>query len=230
MKNLLSQSSRVKQHCARVGCGCTSGTLTERKRQPSTFRRTLPLGMAALLNLWLSLTLSLPLTVTAGTIELSWSPSQNCTIYQVWRGTEAATVFNLVTNVMVPVTSTVIESQGGTELFYVTAIGPTGESQPSNIWTNIGIPSVPSSFQATAISADRIDLVFFPSSSTDQVAIDVAADPTIFKTVAIVPTPITFYRVIGLRKKTKYFFQIRAGNSSGWSPNSPTISATTYAK
>ena len=119
-----------------------------------------------------------------------------------------------------------IPSIGGKELFYITALSVSGESQPSNTWTNT-VPGVPVGLTAVVVTANRIDLSWILPSDATQVAVDISTDNLDFRTMAVIPMPATFYISTGLNRRTLYWYRIRAGNPVGWSANCEAVAAKT---
>jgi hypothetical protein len=100
---------------------------------------------------------------------------------------------------------------------------PTPSATPTPATT----PAPPSNLTATAASSTQINLAWSDRSNNETgFRIERSADGTTFTQIAAVGTNITKYANTGLSGSTKYYYRVRAYNSSGNSAYSNTATAT----
>ena len=100
----------------------------------------------------------------------------------------------------------------------------------SIVITVTGPPKEPVSLVATAASSSQINLAWVDQSDDeDGFWIERSPNGTAWEQIASVGANVRSYASSGLTAGTKYFYQVRAHNSSGSSPYSNTAEATTLA-
>jgi hypothetical protein len=100
---------------------------------------------------------------------------------------------------------------------------PTPSATPTPATT----PAPPSNLTATAASSTQINLAWTDRANNETgFRIERSADGTTFTQIAAVGTNITKYANTGLSGSTKYYYRVRAYNSSGNSAYSNTATAT----
>lgn len=137
-------------------------------------------------------------------------------------GSAPTTVRNALVNNAPGVTVTGIPSNTTNKIVYTGFIG--GGTPPTP-------PAAPTNLNASAISYNRIDLSW-TDNATNETAYHVerSLDGTNFTQIASLGAGATSYSVTGLNASTTYYFQVRAGNSAGFSSYSNIASATTDAQ
>jgi fibronectin type 3 domain-containing protein len=172
--------------------------------------------------------------VSAGQINLSWTPVAGSTGYNLFRatasGTESTTPINAV-----PITSaTYIDSSlsPGTVYFYqVEAVNGNGVSQPSNEVSAQTLSSAPVGVTATALSANQINLSWTAVTGATGYFVYRGITPGAESSTALNSTAVasTSYLDSSLTASTTYYYTVRAVNRSGLSIPSTEAQATTQA-
>jgi hypothetical protein len=91
-------------------------------------------------------------------------------------------------------------------------------------------PLAPGNLSASAVSSNRIDLVWSDNSTNeDGFAIERSADGVSFSQITTVAANLTSYSNTGLNASTTYTYRVRAFNSAGFSGYSNAASGTTTA-
>src|SRR6266853_6287352 len=182
---------------------------------------------AMVIRLWLFLAI----TGHAGTITLSGDAASNATGYVVRRSLTNSPTFTVVEMVPATALSVSIASLGGMETFTVMATNLSGTSGPSNFWMStspiITPPEVPTGLYAATITGTRIDLVWNSPTNATPIAVELSLDNRTFSQVALLNMPVGFYINSNLKKKTTYWFRMRASNASGWSAYTQSLAAKT---
>ncbi|NDD64071.1 MAG: hypothetical protein EBZ36_08855, partial [Acidobacteria bacterium] len=174
--------------------------------------------------------------ISANQINLSWTDnSSNETGFRIYRKTEGASAWTLVTTVAAE-TATYQNTglAGGTAYrFYVTSANTEGESSPSNevIATTLNPPTTPASLTARTSSTTQIDLSW-NDLSTNETGFRVRrrTSPTgIWTVIGTVGQNVTSFQSTGLTPGQIYYFVVTAYNPTGESGFSNQANATTTA-
>ncbi|MGE0822341.1 MAG: Ig-like domain-containing protein [Candidatus Binatia bacterium] len=175
------------------------------------------------------------LIATAGNqqITLSWTPSSEAISYNVKRSTTSGGPYTTVAS-GVPVTSyTDTGLINGTTYYYVTtAVNTAGESGNSHQATATPLlppPAAPTSLSARGVSAHQVDLTWTDNATNEaSCSIERSLDGATFTEIATVGPNVTEYSdTNGLDSKTRYYYQVRAYNSGGYSSYSNTANTRT---
>jgi hypothetical protein len=167
-----------------------------------------------------------------GQVSLSWTSVGGAQSYTLYHGTTSNGETQLTSGVSgtsyldTPVTN------GTTYYYKVTAVNVNGEGPPSNEVNATPHaapvpPTAPSSLSATA-GSQRVTLSWV-NNATDATGIEIERTSNLNKPFAQVATvaPAASYVDSGLRRKTTYYYRIRAVNGNLVSGYSNTANATT---
>ena len=95
----------------------------------------------------------------------------------------------------------------------------------------LGVPGIPSSLTATAVSNGQINLTWH-DNSTNESGFKIERSLTgvwgSWSEIALVGANVTSYQNIGLAPATRYYYRVRAYNGVGYSAYSNTANAKTY--
>ena len=180
--------------------------------------------------------------VSSSQINLSWTASGTPGVtYLVYRSPVAS---------FVPSSSTLVGSAAGTTFndlnlaaattysYYVEAMGPSGNSQPTNEATQTTLSAVavvnpPTNLVATAVSASQINLTW-TASTTPGVSYEIFGSantaPTISEANLLASTAGTTYSATGLMAATPYYYAVIAvggTTSAAARANATTLAAAT---
>jgi len=115
-------------------------------------------------------------------------------------------------------------------------LGYAGQSSTANpitdCWTtSVPVPTAPANLSATAVSQSQINLTWTDNSANETgFHIYRSTNGTAFVQVGAVGSSATSFADVGLQKSTKYYYRVRAFNTSGESADSNTASARTRPK
>jgi fibronectin type 3 domain-containing protein len=162
-------------------------------------------------------------------ITLTWTASASATGYNVKRSTTTGGPYTKISS---PTATTFTDTglTNGTPYFYfVTAVNPAGESNPSNQATAtptapLTAPPVPTGLHATAGNS-QISLSWNSSTTATRYHLKRSTTTGGPYTTVSSPTTTTFTDT-GLANGTSYFYVVSALNSAGESANSSAASAT----
>jgi len=99
-------------------------------------------------------------------------------------------------------------------------------STPANIYT---VPAPPTNVNINAIDCNSVTIAWQEPLSIGSTITNYEITCVQFSTSILVSSNVFTYEYTGLSTETTYSFYVRAQNSTGWSSDSPTVSATTDA-
>jgi len=182
------------------------------------------------------------IATAAGTsvINLTWSDiATNETSYVLQRSLSSGSGFSTIATLAANTTSYSNSGLNSSTTYYykVQAINSIGSSAWSNVVNSTtatsGPPAAPSNLTAKATGCNSILLTWF-DNSVNETNFDLRRSTSLngtYSTIATLPSNITTYTNTGLTKGRKYYYKVRAINSSGnsaWSNiSSATVSCTT---
>lgn len=166
-------------------------------------------------------------------LALSLTAARAYDIALAWEQTDAGTVSYTVYSERTPGAFMALGSTNGlswtvrgleagrTYRFYVTGINQAGESDPSNLVTQLieaTVPAVLQNFWTQAISSSRIDVHWDkPTTNTLTILLERSRDSSTWQQIATVPGSAMHFLDTGLRRDRRYYYRARSCNGMGCS-------------
>jgi DNA-binding beta-propeller fold protein YncE len=169
--------------------------------------------------------------ISSSQITISWTASAGATAYQLFNSTSPSGPFTKIGGTA----ATQYTSSGlppSTTYYYEVRAGNTGgwsalSSPPVSATTKPLPPATPTGVTAKAISSSQITISWSASAGATAYQIFNSTSPS-GPFTKIGGTAATQYTSSGLPPNTTYYYEVRAGNTGGWSAlSSPPVSATT---
>jgi subtilisin family serine protease len=168
--------------------------------------------------------------VTSGRIDLLWTDnSNNETGFKIERKTDT-TSYSVIATVGANVTSYIDTGlEESTKYYYrISAYNSAGDSDYSNESSATTLLNAPSNLTATTVSSSRIDLKWTDNSNKEKgFKIERRTDTAPYSEIATIGPNVTSYSDMGLSRKTRYYYRIRAFNDQTNSVYSNEASART---
>ncbi len=198
-------------------------TYTYRVKAINTSGNSGPVSATALT--WPGTPAGLAATVTANSATLTWTAVPGAASYSVERSTNGGTTWTAVGSPTAATFSNTGLAAGTAYSYRVRATNASGSSSYSTTTNALTLPAAPTLSQVTADSASQLTVQWTTVTGATSYLVERSTDNTTWTPAGTVQG--TTYVDAGLTTGTRYYYRLRAANTSGPSAYSTSANAIT---